>query len=779
MIVSALLTSVGINVGLCVLLLSLYSVLRKQPGNVNVYAPRTVAKGQSSSFSLERLVPSAGWIMQAWRPSEDELLSVAGFDAYVFLRIFIFSLRIFSLAAVIGIFVLLPINYVGKQLHDIDFADIPNESLDLFTIANVQDGSKRLWVHFCAVYLVSGAAACLLYLEYKGIAAKRLAYFNASPPQPNHFTILVRGIPRSNDSSMSDTVEGFFTQYHPLTYLSHQMVYQTSRVQSLTHDAERLYKRIMHLKTKPRIQRQPQREGFWGLFGAKMDPVDLYTKKLEDVEENVRLGQSEFLQKRKELPAAFVSFKSRYGAAVASQVQQSSNPLLWTTEPAPEPRDVYWPFLSIPFLQRWISKLVVVVAAFFLTILFLIPVTFVQGLTQLEQLEKLLPFLKQVLTMTVVSDLITGYLPSLILQIFQFFVPPIMMLFSAMQGSVSNSGKQKSACIKVLYFTIWNVFFVTVLSGSAISQINSFISNPKDIPRRLAVVVPGQATFFITYVLTSGWTGLSLELTRLFPLIVNFFRRHFSKSTEDADCAPSFPYHSDIPKVLLFGLLGFIYSPLAPLILPFILVYFSMGYIIYRNQVLNVYSPKFETAGKFWPIVHDSTIFSLILMQIIAIGVFGLKKIPIASGLIVPLSALTLLFNEYCRKRFLPCFNYSAEDLIKRDREDEKSAQMENFLAIWSLHIVTQLCYLFIFQIMRMATKFLFFLPQKFKDHFGKLVYWTTNLPQNAFESFNHFGSSGHGETSNQVNILLHLKIYQLKMGDCMLLGILPHLFLM
>lgn len=52
------------------------------------------------------------------------------------------SLRIFSVAGAIGIFVLLPINYLGGQLSDIDFADIPNQSLDLFSISNVQNGSK-------------------------------------------------------------------------------------------------------------------------------------------------------------------------------------------------------------------------------------------------------------------------------------------------------------------------------------------------------------------------------------------------------------------------------------------------------------------------------------------------------------------------------------------------------------------------------------------------------------------------------------------------------------
>lgn len=83
-------------------------------------------------------------------------------------------------------------------------------------------------------------------------------------------------------------------------------------------------------------------------------------------------------------------------------------------------------------------------------------------------------------------------------------------------------------------------------------------------------------------------------------------------------------------------------------------------------QFINVYAPQFETAGKFWPIVHNSVIFSLVLMHAIAVGVFTLKKLSLASTLIFPLPVFTLLFNEYCRKRFLPNFiSYPAEVCLK------------------------------------------------------------------------------------------------------------------
>ncbi|ONI19179.1 hypothetical protein PRUPE_3G263200 [Prunus persica] len=571
-----------------------------------------------------------------------------------------YSLRVFGFAGIVGVLILLPINYLGNQLDvDFDFSDLPNKSLDSFSISNVNDGSKWLWVHFCAVYIFSGVVCYLLHYEYGYISSKRYAHYYSSKPQPHQFTILVRGIPVSSGSSCSETVERFFTEYYPSTYLSHAVVRRTNELQRLTSDAEKLYRRLVHLKSETKPQQRSRRDGFCGLFGRKVDVLDQYGKKLENLEDNVRMEQLSVAGK--EVPAAFVSFKSRLGAAIALHIQQGTNPTEWVTERAPEPQDVHWPFFSSSFtffsssfIKRWISKLVVVVACAALTILFLIPVVIVQGLTNLEQLETWFPFLKSILNLTVVSEVITG--------------------------CISFSQIEKSACTKMLWFTIWNIFLANTLSGSVLYRFNIFLE-PKKIPGILADAVPAQASFFIAYVVTSGWTSLlSSELFRLLPLISSIIKRPFSGKDDDEFEVPSIPYHSDIPKVLFFGLLGITYFFLAPLILPFLLVYCCLGYIIYRNQLLNVYAPKYETGGRFWPTVHNSTIFSLVLMHVIAIGIFGLKKLSLASSLTVPLPILTLLFNEYCRKRFLPIFkDYPVECLIKKDREDQNDPTIAVF----------------------------------------------------------------------------------------------------
>ncbi|KAL0343855.1 UNVERIFIED_CONTAM: CSC1-like protein HYP1 [Sesamum angustifolium] len=656
MILSALLTSVGINFALCLLFFILYSVLRNRPSYADFYIPRLVAEGkfqEDDEFSVVKLLSSFKWVKRACQPSEEELLANSGLDAVVFMRIFTFGLKVFRFAGIVGICILLPFNYMGNQLN-IDFTDLPNKSLESFSISNVDDGSNRLWIHFAAVYIFTAVVCYLLYYEYDYIASKRIAYFYSSKPRPGQFTVLVRSIPATSGRSFSESVESFFSEYYPSTYLSHSVVRRTSKLRGLVNEADKVYKRLVHVKSKKHPQQRFKRAGFMGLFGRKLTLLDHYEKKLEDVEGNVRTERSSIAGK--EVPAAFVSFKSRFSAAIVSHVQQGVKPTEWITEQAPDPQDVYWPFFSASFIKRCARSY------------------------SFGSVGGLVTFSERHIKLKIVSQVITGYFPSLILEMFLSLVPPVMIVLSSIQGYIALSQIEKSACIKVLWFTIWNIFFANVLSGSALYRVDVFLE-PKRIPELLAVAVPGQASFFIAYVVTSGWTKtFSSELFRLKRLFWSFLKGTLCWKSDEELEVPSNPYHSEIPRILFFSLLGMTYFFLAPLILPFLLVYYCLGYVIYRNQLLNVYAPKFETGGKFWPVVHDATNFSLILMHVIAIGIFGLKKVPLASSLTIPLPILTLIFNSYCRRRFRPSFKgYPAECLINKDRFDQSDPTISSF----------------------------------------------------------------------------------------------------
>lgn len=79
--------------------------------------------------------------------------------------------------------------------------------------------------------------------------------------------------------------------------------------------------------------------------------------------------------------------------------------------------------------------------------------------------------------------------------------------------------------------------------------------------------------------------------------------------------------------------------------------------MFFAIQIENVYITTYETCGRYWPYIHHYIIVAIILMQVTTIGLFGLKAKPSASFSIIPLLVVTILFNEYCKIRFLPTFN--------------------------------------------------------------------------------------------------------------------------
>lgn len=97
------------------------------------------------------------------------------------------------------------------------------------------------------------------------------------------------------------------------------------------------------------------------------------------------------------MPAAFVSFKTRWGAAVCAQTQQTKNPTEWLTEWAPEAREVYWKNLAMPYVSLTVRRFVMHVAFFFLTFFFIIPIAFVQSLASIEGIQKSAPFLNPII----------------------------------------------------------------------------------------------------------------------------------------------------------------------------------------------------------------------------------------------------------------------------------------------------------------------------------------------------------------------------------------------
>ncbi|XP_014499454.1 CSC1-like protein At3g54510 isoform X2 [Vigna radiata var. radiata] len=678
----SLLASAAINIGLALLILSLFSVLKKQPSNASVYYARPLSHRRQipvhfPSSPLRRFLPSLSWVFRAFSVTEAQILDAHGLDSLVIIRLFKFGIKFFAVCSLVGLMVLLPVNYGAQEVQNGSYF-----TMDSFTISNVKIGSNRLWVHFACLCFISFYGMFLLYKEYNEILIRRIQQIQKLKNRPDQFTVLVREIPLCIEHKARDCcVDHFFRRHYPNTYRSYQMLYKTEELEESVSHAKSLSRKIEDMRKSCIANKSKNRSSLLGLLHGETSKADsdLLEEKLQALSHKIHQLQCRDMLQRKELPVAFVIFKSRSGAAAAAHLQQHSHPLLWITELAPEPRDVSWRNMRVSYRVVPLYRLGVVIAASLLTVFFAIPVTAVQGIAKYEKLKKWFPPATAVQLIPGLSSIVTGFLPSVVLKAFIYIVPFTMFAMAKIAGCIARSKEEMKACNMVFYFLVGNVFFWSVLSGSLLDLIGEFITQPKAIPTHLAGAVSAQADFFVTYILTDGLSGFSLEVLQPGMLIWDILKSCvYGSQRETSPYLYSFPYFRIIPLVSLSILIGTVYAVVAPLLLPFLIVYFCLGYVVFVNQIQDVYETTYQTCGQYWPYIHHYILLAIILMQITMIGLFGLKLKPAASISTIPLIMFTLMFNEYCKMRFLPSFHhYSLLDAAENDELDEKCGLLE------------------------------------------------------------------------------------------------------
>ena len=82
-----------------------------------------------------------------------------------------------------------------------------------------------------------------------------------------------------------------------------------------------------------------------------------------------------------------------------------------------------------------------------------------------------------------------------------------------------------------------------------------------------------------------------------------------------------FDFGDYVPQELLVLLVGLVYATVAPIILPFVVIFFAMGYFVYKYSFVYVFVPEFQTGGKLWPVIFKRVAASLVIYHVTLIGV--------------------------------------------------------------------------------------------------------------------------------------------------------------
>ncbi|KAI3809737.1 hypothetical protein L1987_19337 [Smallanthus sonchifolius] len=689
-----------------------FAILRIQPLNDRVYFPKWYLKGlrndplQSGAFvqkfvnlDFRSYLRFLNWMPTALHMPEPELIDHAGLDSVVYLRIYLTGLKIFFPIACLAFTVMVPVNWTNRTLEQ---SNLTYSDIDKLSISNIPTGSNRFWTHLVMAYTFTFWTCYILKREYEIIASMRLRFIASEQRRPDQFTVLVRNVPPDPDETVNELVEHFFLVNHPDHYLSHQVVYDANSLSNLVNEKKTKQNWLDYYQLKYNRNNQSKRPamktGYLGLCGKSVDAIDYYQSEIEKLSKEICKEREKITKSTKYvMPAAFVSFKTRWGAAVCAQTEQSRNPTIWLTEWAPEPRDVYWDNLAIPFVSLTIRRLIIAVSFFFLTFFFMIPIAFVQSLANIDGIVKAAPFMQGILEVEFVKSFIQGVLPGIALKIFLIILPSILMMMSKFEGFTSISALERRSATRYYIFQFINVFLGSIITGTAFQQLNNFIhQSANDIPVTIGASIPMKATFFITYIMVDGWAGVAGEILRLKPLIFyhlkNFFLVKTEKDREEAMDPGSLSFNTGEPQIQLYFLLGLVYAVVTPILLPFIVVFFGLAYVVYRHQIINVYNQQYESAGAFWPDVHGRIITALIVSQLLLMGLLSTKEAAQSTPLLIVLPVLTIWFHRFCKGRFEPAFiRYPLQETMMRDtleRAREPCLNVKDYLENAYVHPV-------------------------------------------------------------------------------------------
>ncbi|KAK3433465.1 hypothetical protein EUGRSUZ_D01358 [Eucalyptus grandis] len=692
-----------------------FAVLRLQPFNDRVYFPKWYLKGLRTSparggpfarkfvnLDFRSYIKFLNWMPDALKMPEQELIEHAGLDSAVYLRIYLLGLKVFVPMALLAWTILVPVNYTNNTLElEAKYNNVTSSDIDKLSISNIPQASNRFWAHIIMAYVFTFWTCYVLRKEYETVALMRLQFLASERRRADQFSVLVRNVPPDPDESVSELVEHFFLVNHPDHYLTHQVVYNANKLAELVKKKKKMqnwldYHQLKY--TRNNSKRPLTKTGFLGLCGNQVDALDHYTLEVEKLSKEIAAEREKVASDPKSImPAAFVSFKTRWGAAVCAQTQQCRNPTLWLTDWAPEPRDVYWPNLAIPYVSLTIRRLIMAVAFFFLTFFFMIPIAFVQSLASLDGIEKVAPFLRPIIDIGFIKSFIQGFLPGIALKLFLIFLPTILMIMSRFEGFISLSSLERRSATRYYLFNFVNVFLGSIIAGSAFQQLNSFIhQSPSEIPKTIGMAIPQRATFFITYIMVDGWAGIAAEILMLKPLIIyhlkNFFLVKTEKDREEAMDPGSIGFNTGEPQIQFYFLLGLVYATVTPALLPFILVFFGLAYVVFRHQIINVYNQEYESAAAFWPDVHRRVIVALVVSQLLLFGLMATKQAANSTPFLIALPVLTIYFHMFCKGRFEPAFvRYPLQEAMMKDtleRAREPHVNLKSFLQNAYLHPV-------------------------------------------------------------------------------------------
>ncbi|EGW30860.1 uncharacterized protein SPAPADRAFT_62757 [Spathaspora passalidarum NRRL Y-27907] len=336
---------------------------------------------------------------------------------------------------------------------------------------------------------------------------------------------------------------------------------------------------------------------------------------------------------------------------------------------APAPKDIIWENLKLTYNQKLFKSYLItflIVLSYGFIIFLVVPLT---SLLDLKTISKFFPSLGKFIGQSEwLTTFVTGILPPLLFTLLNVSFPYFYQWLSQYQGHSSNSDVELSTLSKNFFFIFFNLFLIYVAAGTFWDYI-SYISDTTKIAVQLATSLKRMALFYVDLILLQGLTMFPVKLLQVSDFLVlnilgKCLPRMFLRTPRNYRTyyyTPQiFDFGIHLPQHILIFMIILIYSVVSTKIVTCGLVYFIMGLLVYKYQlVYNFVHPPHST-GKVWPMIFRRVMLGLIIFQLFMCGTLALESAILLSIMCTPLILVTLFICWNFETYYVPLNTFIA-----------------------------------------------------------------------------------------------------------------------
>ncbi|KAI0904339.1 hypothetical protein F4823DRAFT_216116 [Ustulina deusta] len=632
--------------------------------------------------------------MPLWRTTEKELVSHAGMDAAIFIRVMQMCRNIFLILSVLGTAVLLPIYWT------LNSDDNPGQKWFLrLTPANVW--GQPIWALIVLGYSFNFLICGFLWWNYRQIFRLRRLYFESAEYQCSLSarTLMLNDIPKNmaSDEGIARIIDSAVPQSSfSRTVIARNVKLIPSLIEQHDHTVRKLEKVLAKYLKNPqnlppaRPQCHPsKKDPSYGTYpkGQKIDAIDYLTQRIRELELEIKEVRNS-LDKRNTFSYGFASYDDISEAHAIAYTLRKKKPLGATVVLAPKPNDIIWDNMTLsPSTRSW-RRLVNNLWIILLTFLWIAPnaliAIFVSNISNLGLVWD--AFRIQLSTNTTFWAIVQGVASPAITSLTYLVLPIIFRRLSIRAGDRTKTGRDRHVVAKLYAFFIFNNLVVFSLFNTVWSSVLTVIdttSHGSDVGNAilksqffetLFISLCNISAFWVTWLLQRN-LGAAIDLAQLWPLIYSFFMRKFSSPTPremiELTAPPTFDYASYYNFFLFYSTVALCFGGLQPLVLPAAALYFSIDVWLKKYLLLYIFITKNESGGMFWRVIYNRFVFGTILANlVIFLAVFERGDGQhIQAFATVPLPFIMIIFKIYCARTFDDKIHfYSIQSMNKNPR---------------------------------------------------------------------------------------------------------------